>query len=287
MKQRPPAGRSHHTGLWGTFLPAVVLLGAAFAAGCSPAPPPAPSAAVLLASTPADRLVDLSHPFDSSTIYWPTNPPFRHTVDSRGTTPAGFWYASSSFCASEHGGTHLDAPYHFAETGWTVDQIPVRRLVTRVFVLDVRESCASDPAHAVTVEEIRGFESSHGAIPEGSLVVLRTGWEKRWPDRKFYLGDDVPGRIANLRFPGFSEEAARYLSRERRVAGVGIDTASLDPGPSSRFPAHRVFAAANVYGLENLTNLGSLPASGATVVALPMKIGGGTGGPVRVLAVLP
>ena len=240
-----------------------------------------------LADAPPDRLVDLTHSFDQETLYWPTTPGFRLTSDARGVTRAGYWYASNSFCASEHGGTHLDAPFHFAEHGWTTDQIPMHALVAPVRVIDLRWSCERDPDHAVTVAEIQVFEKEHGPIPEGAVVVLRTGWGKFWPVRKAYLGDDVPGDASRLRFPGFSAEAAHYLSDERKVAGVGLDTASIDPGISREFPAHQVFAAANIYGLENLANLDRVPPTGATLVALPMKVGGGTGGPVRVLAILP
>jgi kynurenine formamidase len=262
----------------------------AFLLSCAPPPPPPaapPSLAAGLAAADPARLIDLSYPFDAGTIYWPTAAPFRLTPDARGITPDGYWYASNSLCASEHGGTHLDAPYHFAEKGWTTERIPLRALVAPAAVVDLRAACAADPDHAATVDEIKAFESAHGAIPDGAVVILWTGWGERWPDRKRYLGDDRPGDAGHLHFPGFSAEAARYLTQVRRVAGVGIDTASIDPGPSRDFQAHRAFAAANAYNLENLDNVERLPPTGATLVALPMKIAGGTGGPVRVLAVLP
>ncbi len=265
-----------------------VALALALPSSCAPPPPPTipPLAAGLAAVDPA-RLLDLSYPFDARTIYWPTATPFRLTPDARGTAPGGYWYASNTLCASEHGGTHLDAPYHFAEKGWTTEKIPLRSLVAPAVVVDVRAACAADPDHAATVDEIKAFESAHGPVPDGAVVILWTGWGERWPDRKRYLGDDRPGDASRLHFPGFSAEAARYLTETRRVAGAGIDTASIDPGPSQDFQAHRVFAAANVYNLENLDNVELLPPTGATLVALPMTIAGGTGGPVRVMAVLP
>ena len=281
----------------------LVAAGAAsalFGAGCAPSPgndaaasppsaaqSPAPSLPALLAEAAPDGIVDLSYPFDAATIYWPTAAPgFQLTVEAEGVAEGGWWYASNSLCASEHGGTHMDAPYHFAEGGWTVDRIPVEALVAPARVIDVRGASAADPDHAVSVEEIRAFEAAHGPITAGAAVLLYTGWGERWPDVKAYLGDDRPGVTSDLHFPGFSVEAARYLA-EKGVAGVGLDTASLDPGPSADFAAHQVFGGANVYGLENLDNLERLPATGATLVALPMKIGRGTGGPVRVLAFLP
>jgi kynurenine formamidase len=238
------------------------------------------------ASIDAARVIDLSYPFDERTIYWPTARPFELKSDARGRTAGGYWYASSTLCASEHGGTHLDAPFHFAEAGRTTDAIPLSALIAPAVVVDVRLACAADPDHAVTLDEIRLFEARHGTIPAGAVVVLHTGWGERWPDRRAYLGDDTPGNASRLRFPGLSAEGARYLAK-RKVAGVGIDTASIDPGASRDFIAHQILAAADVYNLENLGNVEQLPATGATLIALPMKIAGGTGGPARVIAILP
>ncbi len=241
-----------------------------------------------LASVPAERLVDMSYPFDEETIYWPTAvQPFELTRDSEGVSEGGYFYASSNLKTSEHVGTHLDAPYHFSRDGWTTDRIPTAALVAPAVVIDVRAACAADPDHQVTREEIRSFEAEHGAITRGALVILHTGWGERWPHRGRYMGDDTPGDASKLHFPGLSADAARYLAEERWIAGAGIDTASIDPGNSSDFQAHRILAAANVYNLENLDRVERLPPTGATVIALPMKIRHGTGGPVRVLAVLP
>ena len=263
--------------------------GAATPAATAPAPraTATPSLPALLASAGDDPLLDLSYPFDERTIYWPTAQPFRLTHDHAGRTEAGYFYASNSLCASEHGGTHIDAPYHFSEKGWTTDRIPLRALIAPAVVIDVRAACAADPDHAVTAEEIRAFEAKHGPIPKGAVVVAWTGWGERWPDKKRYLGDDAPGDASHLHFPGFSAEAARYLTGVRGIAGVGIDTASVDPGPSRDFAAHQVLAAGQAYNLENLANVGRLPPAGAILVTLPMKIAGGTGGPARVLAILP
>jgi kynurenine formamidase len=267
---------------------AAMALAAALApAACTgPPPPPLPGAAELLARAPAERLVDLSYPYDDATLYWPTAGRFRLTADAAGPSPSGYFYASNSLCTSEHGGTHLDAPYHFAAGGATTDRIPIGALVGPAMVIDVREACAADPDHAVTEAEVRAFEARHGAIPEGAIVVLYTGWGERWPDAKRYLGDDTPGDATRLHFPGLSAEGARYLAG-RRIAGAGIDTASIDPGRSRDFIAHQVLAAAGIYNLENLDNVERLPPVGAALVALPMKIGRGSGGPARVLAVLP
>jgi len=233
-------------------------------------------------------LVDLTHPFDEKTIYWPTSPS-RFALErlSAGMTEGGFFYAANSFCTPEHGGTHLDAPFHFAREGWTADQIPLRQLVGPAVVIDVRGQAEKDPDYLLSLGDARAWEKRHGAVPAGAIVLLRTGWSGRWPDRRGYLGDDTPGDASKLHFPSYGKEAAEYLVRERHAGALGVDTASIDYGPSKDFLVHRIAAAANVPGLENLTNLGQLPEAGAWVIALPMKIAGGSGGPLRAVALLP
>ena len=231
------------------------------------------------------RLVDLTHPFNAKTLYWPTSPSaFRLEQLFFGTTPGGFFYSANAFAAPEHGGTHVDAPIHFARDGLPVDRIPLERLVAPAVVIDIVTQAGRDADYRLTVDDVRAFEGRHGRIPAGSIVLLRTGWSRRWSDRKAYLGDDTPGDASKLHFPSFGVEAARFLIQERRVGALGVDVASIDYGPSTDFAVHQVAAAANVPGLENLTNLGELPPTGAIVVALPIKIEGGSGGPARVIA---
>ena len=233
------------------------------------------------------RVVDLSHSFDERTLYWPTAPS-RFELDqvAEGVTEGGWFYAANRFAAPEHGGTHLDAPLHFAAGRAAVDEIPVERLVAPAVVIDVTAEAAEAPEYALTLERVRAFESRHGRIPASSVVLLYTGWDRFWPDPVAYLGDDTPGDASKLRFPSYGAEAARFLVEERGVAGLGIDTASLDVGSSSDFPVHRIAARRDVYGLENLASLGELPARGATLVALPMKIAGGSGAPLRAIALI-
>ncbi|HWM91134.1 MAG TPA: cyclase family protein [Thermoanaerobaculia bacterium] len=233
------------------------------------------------------EVVDLTHPFDEKTLYWPTSPSaFQLTELFKGKTPGGYFYASNSFCTPEHGGTHFDAPIHFAEGRRTVDQVPVRQLIAPAVVIDVSRQASSDSDYRLTPEDVRAWEERNGRIPEGAIVLLRTGWSARWPDRKRYLGDDKPGDASNLHFPSYGKEAAGFLVKERKVGVLGVDTASIDHGPSKDFIVHQTAAAAEVPGLENLTNLDRLPETGAWVIALPMKIAGGSGGPVRVVALL-
>jgi kynurenine formamidase len=232
------------------------------------------------------RLVDLSHPFDERTVYWPTARGFSREHVTGGETPGGWWYAAGEFRAAEHGGTHLDAPIHFSATGESAEEVPLRRLIGPALVIDITARAAGDPDTVLEVADLDAFEARHGRMPPGSIVLVRTGWAARWPDRRRYLGDDTPGDASRLHFPGLGRAAAARLV-ERQVDAVGIDTASIDPGRSRTFEAHRVLAAANVPVFENLARLGELPATGAHVVALPMKIGGGSGGPLRAIAVLP
>ncbi len=265
------------------LVPALIVVGllVAYAAGMAASQRKAARAAI------DDRkLLDLTHDFDSSTIYWPTAQPFAWKKESWGMAAGGYWYTAARYAASEHGGTHLDSPIHFGEGKATVDQLPVAQLVGPAVVIDISEACAKDADYRLRAEDITAWEKRHGAIPATAIVLVRSGWGKFWPDKKKYLGDDTPGRTSDLHFPGISREAAELLAA-RHVDGVGIDTASLDHGPSRDFAAHRALAAANIYGLENVAELEKLPATGATVIALPMKIKGGTGAPVRIIAILP
>ncbi len=234
------------------------------------------------------RMVDLTHALNARTLYWPTSPTsFKLDQLSYGPTPGGWFYSAYAFSAPEHGGTHLDAPIHFGEGHHTVDRIPLEKLIAPAVVIDVTAKTRGDDDYRLTSDDVAAFERANGRIPAGSIVLLRTGWSSRWPDRKAYLGDDTPNDASNLRFPSFGVEAARFLVQERHIAALGVDVASIDYGPSKDFMVHRIAAAANVPGLENLTNLNQLPPTGALVFALPMKIEGGSGGPVRVVALVP
>ncbi|HYC53557.1 MAG TPA: cyclase family protein [Candidatus Binatia bacterium] len=232
-------------------------------------------------------LVDLTHSFNTSTIYWPTAPSgftFMHL--SHGQTPGGYFYSAGAFEAPEHGGTHVDAPIHFFEGGQSVEQIPLEKLMAPAVVVDVSTSAQGSPDYELTTTDLTSFQAVRGPIARGTIVLIRTGWASRWGDRRAYLGDDTPGDASSLHFPGIGAEAARYLV-EKGVAAVGIDTASLDPGKSTDFQAHRILAKAGIPGFENLDIRDSLPAKGFTLLALPMKIEGGSGAPVRVVALVP
>ena len=234
------------------------------------------------------RVVDLTHPFNAKTVYWPTSPSrFELERLAYGPTPGGYFYSAYTVSTPEHGGTHLDAPAHFARDGWTAEQIPLQRLIGPAVVIDISEAASANRDYRLSRDDVIAFEARHGRIAPATLVLLRTGWSRHWPDVKAYLGDDTPGDASRLSFPSYGEEAARLLVEEREVSVLGVDTASIDYGRSTDFLVHRAAAARNVAGLENLTNLDQLPATGATVIALPMKIEGGSGGPLRAIGLVP
>ena len=250
-------------------------------------------AALILASTavaieidPA-KVVDLTYPFGAETIYWPTAKRFALETVQEGDTPGGYWYEANNYAAAEHGGTHMDAPVHFARGGATADQVPATAGIGPLVRVDVSAQAATDADYRLSRADLVAWEQAHGRIPTGAIVVMYSGWGARWPDKKRYLGTDVAGDVANLHFPGFSREAAEFLVRERDINGIGVDTPSIDYGPSTDFIVHRVINGAGKPGFENVAHLDKVPASGATLVALPMPIAGGSGGPTRAIAILP
>jgi kynurenine formamidase len=240
-------------------------------------------------SFPAGPLVDLSHAFDAQSIFWPTADPFRLDTVADGMTPAGFYYASNNFFTSEHGGTHLDAPVHFAKGSHTADEVPLDRLVGPAVVIDVSAAAEADADYQVTVADFERWEQTHGQIGSDAIVLLRTGFSKRWPDASRYLGTAERGSAAvpKLHFPGLHPDAARWIVANRPIKAIGIDTASIDYGQSTLFESHRALYAVNIPAFENLTALEQLPPRGAFIVALPMKIKGGSGAPLRAMAILP
>jgi kynurenine formamidase len=235
----------------------------------------------------AYRMVDLTHAYSSKTVFWPTSPT-RFTLDrlAFGKTEGGYFYAANTLCTPEHGGTHLDAPIHFGEGKRTADQIPLEQLIAPAVVIDVTAQANADRDYRLTADDVAQYEKRHGRIAAGAIVLLRTGWSRHWPNAKAYMGDDTPGDASRLSFPSFGLDAAKLLVEERGAGALGIDTASIDYGRSTDFTVHRLAAARNVPGLENLTNLDQLPPTGAIVVALPMKIEGGSGGPLRAVALV-
>lgn len=233
--------------------------------------------------------IDLSHAFDDSTLYWPTANGFSKTTDFEGHTDGGWYYTAYSVCTAEHGGTHLDAPIHFAEGQQTSDQLSLDRMIAPAVVIDVTKQAASNRDFLISGADISNWEKINGKIPAGSIVLFRTGFASRWPDAASYLGTDERGAdaVPKLHFPGLGADAAEYLVAHVDIAAIGIDTASIDYGQSTDFIAHRILFATGIPAFENVADMSALPATGALVVALPMKIAGGSGGPLRIVAFVP
>lgn len=236
----------------------------------------------------APRYVDLTHDLSSESVFWPTGESFQLTKMADGITEKGYYYASNNYSGNEHGGTHLDAPIHFAQGRWTVDQIPLDRLIGPAIVVDVSAASAANADYQIAVADFTAWETKNGAIEPDTIVLLRTDFSKRWPDARAYLGTDEKGdaAVAKLHFPGLHPDAAKWLI-EKQVKAVGLDTASIDYGQSTLFETHRALYDKNIPAFENLMGLDALPPRGATVFALPIKIKGGSGGPLRAIAVVP
>jgi len=234
--------------------------------------------------------IDLTYPFDQNTIYWPTDTlGFKLDTVFYGTTDQDYFYAAFSFCSAEHGGTHLDAPIHFAKGMKSVEALTLDQLIGRAVIVDVSTRALKDRDYLVSIEDFLDWEKNHGLLPEQAIVLIRTGYGKFWPDREGYLGTSRKGpeAVASLHFPGLDPDAALWLTTERSIKAIGLDTPSIDYGQSSTFKSHRILFAHNIPAFENLANLDKLPTLGAWIVALPMSISGGSGAPLRAVAWLP
>ena len=240
---------------------------------------------LLLTQVAAAKIVDLTHDFDEKTIYWPTEKGYKRETVFFGKTNKNYFYSAFKFCAPEHGGTHIDAPIHFSEKGLSVDQIPIDQLLGQAVIIDVSKQVGSNRDYLITKDDILSFENKYRKLTSDDIVIFRTNWSQYWDDKKKYLGTDVLGDIEHLHFPGIAASAAMYLLQQQ-VKGLGIDSASMDNGQAKDFLVHRIILGANKYGLENLSNLGVLPPTGARIIVAPMKIKGGSGAPVRVFALI-
>lgn len=242
-----------------------------------------------VADFPGGQLIDLTHAFDAQTPYWPTAAGFEMEVDFRGLTDGGYWYEANTIRTAEHGGTHLDAPVHFAEGKHSTEEVALERLIAPAVTIDVSEQASTDADYLVSVADIESWEAQHGRIPDGNILLIRTGFARFWPDRESYMGTAERGAeaVADLHFPGLDPEAAQWLVDNRSVAALGIDTASIDRGQSTDFLVHRILMAENIPAFENVGDMSDLPPAGFQVVALPMKIVDGSGGPLRIVAIVP
>jgi len=235
------------------------------------------------------KIIDLSHDYSSETIYWVTAKEFKLDTVFNGKTDQGFYYSANNFETAEHGGTHIDAPIHFSENAQIVDQIPLEKLIGKVIKIDVSDKAVNNPDYLISIEDLTNWEAKEEIkIPDGSIVLFETGFSKYYPDTLKYLGTDERGSeaVKKLHFPGLSPEASEWLVKNRNIKAIGIDTASIDNGQSQNFQTHVYLMSNNISAFENLTNLEELPSRGFYIVALPMKIKGGSGAPLRIVAFL-
>jgi len=236
-----------------------------------------------------DTIIDLSHAFSEETVYWVNAKEFALDIVAKGDTDKGYFYAANNFETAEHGGTHIDAPIHFAKNGLAVHEIPLDKLIGPAIKIDVSDKALDNPNYRITIEDFLKWEVAQGIqIPEGSIVLLETGFSSFYPDKIKYLGTDQRGdaAVTQLQFPGLHPDAAAWLIQNRSINAIGIDTASIDYGQSQYFESHVILLGENIPAFENLTNLQELPAQGFTIVALPMKIKDGSGGPLRIIALV-
>lgn len=232
--------------------------------------------------------IDLTHVFSDETLFWPTSDVFQHDTVSVGYTENGYYYESFNFSTSEHGGTHLDAPRHFAEGMSRVHEVGLEQLTGYAVVIDVTYQVECDRNYRITTQDITEWENNYGEIPERGMVLFYTGLSQYWPDADRYLGTDKRGEdgVAELSFPGLHHEAAEWLVQNRNIKAVGLDTPSIDYGQSTEFRTHIALMMRDVPAFENVANLDQLPPTGAYVVAFPMKIRAGSGAPLRIAALV-
>ena len=233
------------------------------------------------------KWIDLTHPFSENTLYWPNNPKgFIRDTLFEGMTAKGYYYSSFDFYAPEHGGTHLDAPVHFAEGKKTVDQLDLNQVIGEGVVIDVSKNAATSRDYQISIDDVTNWEKEHGQLAENMIVLFHTGYSQYYPDALKYFGTDKKGEeaIPFLHFPGIHPELAEWLVKNRKVKAVGLDTPSIDYGQSTDFLTHRILLAENIPAFENVTNLDKLPAKNIYVVALPMLLKEGSGAPLRIIA---
>ncbi len=267
-----------------------IIFSCIFTFACAEQKPPAQSAnQPQTVDLTKGQWIDLSYDFSADTIYWVTAKPFERETVAEGKTEQGFYYSAYNFSAAEHGGTHIDAPIHFAEGRQTVDEIPLTQLIAPAVKIDVSQKAAGNRDYQISVEDLTAWEAANGQIPDSTIVLLQTGHGRFWGDKKNYLGTDRTGEaaVAELHFPGLAPEAARWIVQNRKIKAIGIDTASIDFGQSTAFESHVALMSENIPAFENVANLDKIPVKSAQIIALPMKIKGGSGAPLRIIALIP
>jgi kynurenine formamidase len=231
------------------------------------------------------RVIDLSYAINDHLPPWPGDKKTFEAFPNATVERDG--YFTRSFWMLEHYGTHLDAPAHFPPGKTTVDEIPVHRLIGPAVVLDVsnenRRANSGESDYRLPVSRVKEWESRHGNIPRGAIVLLRTRCSAQWNDADRYRGLDAAG---SMHFPGYSVEAMQYLI-SKGISGIGADAMSVDAGDSKDYAVHTLALGSDLYQIENLSDLSEVPEAGALLIVAPIKLEGGSGGPCRVFAIVP
>jgi kynurenine formamidase len=233
------------------------------------------------------KWVDLTYPFSEATLYWPNNPKgFTRDTLFEGINNKGFYYSSFGFYAPEHGGTHLDAPVHFAQGKKTVDELSLEQLTGEAVVIDVSERALKNRDYLISIDDVTNWENEFGTLGQNMIILFRTGYGKFYPDLLKYFGTDKKGdeALPFLHFPGIDPQLAKWLVANKKIKAVGLDTPSIDNGQSTDFQTHRILLAENIPAFENVAHLDLLPAKHVYIVALPMLLKDGSGAPLRIIA---
>lgn len=229
------------------------------------------------------KYIELSHDFSEETLHWPTSKPFKITDTHHGQADS-FYVSARDYASNEHVGTHVDAPNHFAKEHWGVSEIPLDRLIGPAIKIDVSDKVNKDHDYLISIEDIKQWESVQGIIPPRSIVLLSTGYAKFWGNPQLYAGTNKVNATHDLHFPGLDQKAAHWLVNERKIKAIGIDTYGIDRGQSKQFEAHQILTKNDIPIFENVADMEQVPAKGFKIYALPMKIKGGTGAPLHIIA---
>lgn len=230
------------------------------------------------------QVIDLTHEQGPSTIYWPGNPEYNFTIISRGLSNGGYWYESNKFQTAEHGGTHVDAPAHFAEGAQRQNEVSIQNLVGPGVIINVTNEAEENPDYRVTVDDVRRWEFRHSRIPDGAVVIMNSGWHKKYPNKTLVFGSQSPDEPSTFHFPGWHEDTANWLLKNRNIHVLGVDTPSTDYGRSTTFRVHVIIGSKNITGAENVANLDAISENGCIIYVSAIKLHDGSGSPARIFA---
>lgn len=234
------------------------------------------------------EIIDLSYDYaNDGMVFHPAEQlvsPFNITRSIKGNDPSGVYWEMNNFCTGEHTGTHMDAPRHSIRGSRGINDLSLDELIGGAVKIDITAKTQRNRDYQCTVNDIKNWEKEYKEIPANSFFFLNTGWHRYWPDENAYIGS-TDWINHKLHFPGLHPDAAKWLIERRGIKMYGVDCLSVDYGQTRLFEVHKMLLGANIPVLENVANLDKLPATGAKVFAIPMKIRDGTGAPTRVFAI--